>query len=80
MSFENTQQTFFYANTHHSLTHGTHHNRPLATEWKLCTRDSNRASGFKEYRSLGHVDYQGQTTLDMFSGPGNELLPDDLRR
>lgn len=78
----NTHQTFFFANTHASPSH-LRHDPPhsyVATEWKLGIRDENRASGYREYSNLGHVNFSGQSTLDMFSNGGSMLLPEDLRK
>jgi len=70
------RQTFFYSNTHYSLTHGLHHNGPPATEWFLGVQAPGRDSGFKSSGpSLGHTDFQGQTSLDMFTPGGSMNLP-----
>lgn len=65
------KQTFFYGNTHFSNTHILHDNKPLATEWSLGV-EADRPSGFKQVKSLGHTDFVGQTTLDMFN-PGGKM-------
>ena len=63
------KQTFFFSNTHFSKTHDLHGNKPVASEWFLGVRDEGRASGFRSFGpSLGHTNFSGQTTLDMFTG------------
>ena len=81
MSFPiNPNQTFFITNTHFSPTHNLHGHSPVATEWRMGIQDPFRPSGFRSYGDpLGHTNFSGQTTLDMFSG-GRMNLPDFLNR
>ena len=67
-------QTFFYSNTHYSPTHYLHDNNLVSTSWSLGI-PSDRPSGFREYKPLGHTNYYGQTTLDMYSPGGRMNLP-----
>lgn len=71
------QQSFFYSNTHYSDTHYLHNNNPVSTEWSLGV-PSSRPSGFEQYKSLGHTDFYGQTTLDMYRPGGIMDKPDYL--
>ncbi len=58
-------QTRFFIHTHYSESHPLHGTPLVASEWQLQRWDIQRGK-YVKYKTLGHVPFYGQTTLDMF--------------